>query len=348
MNKIYIKISDSRLWILDYNFVCAIIFIPITAYSSVKLIKKRVAKLERERRIREFEKLKELEKLYRILEVAGSSASWPLLLKILELRGGQQIVIPGVADCVDLEGPSYIDSERILRILNDRFAKLALNGIVYLTNEAFCYLVATDGLVDLPITFLERIKVDGIYSFISTSGRWASVSLAIILVSAGNCPYLTLMALTMVYLWFRSIALLLTPSVTPVHKITGKYIPRIPTRKDGIVFDANQQPLPPLIEQSIEPVKITTIDTEYKITEYEITEKKLLDVAKASKLKNKFSDIRLKRLEKSKKKAGKTVYFLDKLREWANEDLTDNDDEVTIIDLVDKMLKDDSLFLKNF
>ena len=50
MNKIFIKISDKRLWILDYNFVCALFFIPITAYASVKIRKLRIArkkKLER-------------------------------------------------------------------------------------------------------------------------------------------------------------------------------------------------------------------------------------------------------------------------------------------------------------
>lgn len=44
LNKIIIKISDTRLWILDYNFVCALFFISITAYSSVKLRKIRIAK----------------------------------------------------------------------------------------------------------------------------------------------------------------------------------------------------------------------------------------------------------------------------------------------------------------
>lgn len=44
MNKILIKISDKRLWILNYNFVCALFFIPITAYSSLKIRKIRIAR----------------------------------------------------------------------------------------------------------------------------------------------------------------------------------------------------------------------------------------------------------------------------------------------------------------
>ncbi len=43
MQKIYIKISDRVMWILDYNFACAIFFIPLTAYASVKIRSKRIS-----------------------------------------------------------------------------------------------------------------------------------------------------------------------------------------------------------------------------------------------------------------------------------------------------------------
>lgn len=62
-----------------------------------------------------------------------------VLLKILSLRGGESVIIPGIDDCIDLETPSYVNEERILRFVNDRFQKLAIKGIIYITKEAFCY-----------------------------------------------------------------------------------------------------------------------------------------------------------------------------------------------------------------
>ena len=322
-NKIFLKISDTRLWILDYNFVCALFFIPITAYSSVKIRKVRIAKkLERERRLKELEKLKELERLYRILKIAGSSVSFLVFLKILKLRGGSSIVIPGIDDCIDLETPSYVNEERILRFLNDRFRNLAIKGIIYITKEAFCYLVSNEGLVDFPVVFLERIKIDGIYSFTKTFSEWAVVSIGVALGIGGViAPHLAIVYFGFVWLHIHSIEIL-QPRVKDVNKITGEYVPRIEPRKDAIVFDAKKEPLPPVIEKSIKPVRIDTLDTEY-----EITEEKLVDVSKVSKLKNKFSDRRFKR---SNQKPGKTVYFRDMVKKWRNQDT--NDEEISIIE----------------
>lgn len=326
VNKIFIKISDRRLWILDYNFVCALFFIPITAYSSVKLRKIRIAKkLERDRRLKELEKLKELERLYRILKIAGSSMSWIVFLKILHLRGGSPVVIPGIDDCIDLETPSYVNEERILRFLNDRFQNLAIRGIIYITKEAFCYLVANEGLVDFPVVFLERIKVDGIYSFTKTFSEWAVLSIGATLGIAGIiAPHLAIVYFGSIWLHIHSIEIL-KPRVKDVNKITGEYVPRIETRKDAIVFDAKKEPLPPVIEKSVKPVRINTLDTEY-----EITEEKLVDVSKVSKLKNKFSDRIFKRSNRRRKKPGKTVYFSDIVEKWRNQ--ATNDEEVSIID----------------
>jgi len=325
MNKITIRISDTRLWILDYNFVCALFFIPITAFSSVRIRKIRIAKkLERERRLQELEKLKELERLYRILKIAGSSASCLVFLKILELRGGQ-IVIPDIEDCIDLETPSYVNEERILRFLNDRFRNLAIKGIIYITKEAFCYLVANEGLVDLPVVFLERVKIDGIYSFTKTFSEWAVVSIGAALGIGGVIsPHFAIMYFGMTWLYIHSIKIL-QPRVKDVNKITGEYVPRIESRKDAIVFDAKKEPLPPVIERSIKPVKIDTLDTEF-----EITEEKLVDVSKVSKLRNKFSDRRFKRSNRRMKKPGKTVHFSDMAEKWRNQGT--NDEGISIID----------------
>ena len=328
MNKIFIKISDTRLWILDYNFVCALFFIPITAYSSVKIRKIRIAKkLERERRLKELEKLKELERLYRILKIAGSSVSPLVFLKILNVRGGggDSVIIPGIDDCINLETPSYVNEERILRFLNDRFRNLAIKGIIYITKEAFCYLVSNEGLVDFPVVFLERIRIDGIYSFFKTSSQWAVVSAGVILGVGGViAPHLAIIYFGFAWLHIHSIEIL-HPRVKDINKITGEYVPRIETRKDAIVFDAKKEPLPPVIEKSIKPVRIDTLDTEY-----EITEEKVLDVSKVSKLKNKFSDRRFKRSNSRIKKPGKTVSFSEMVKKWRNQGT--NDQEMSIID----------------
>lgn len=97
----------------------------------------------------------------------------------------------------------------------------------------------------------------------------------------------------------------MSPSIQEVEKLTGEYVPRIGTRKDAITFDAKKE-LPSVMENSIKPVKINTLDTEY-----EITEKKLVGVSRVSKLKNKFSDIRFRRPNHKIKKPGKMVCFID-------------------------------------
>ena len=305
-------------------------FILVTAYSSVKIRKIRIArkkKLERERR------LKELEKLYRILKIAGSSISSLVLLKILDLRGGEQsnfVITPGVDDCVDLENPSYVNDERILRFMNDKLWKFAIKGIIYITKEAFCYLVSNEGLVDFPVVFLERVKIDGIYSFTKTASEWAVASIGVALGLGGViAPHLAFVYFGFAWLHIHSIEIL-RPRVKDVNKITGEFIPRIETRKDAIVFDAKKEPLPPVIEKSIKPVKINTLETEY-----EITEEKLVDVSKVSGLKNKFSDRRFKRRNRKIKKPGKTVYFSDMVKKWRNQG---TDDEA--ISTIDELLRE--------
>ena len=341
MNKIFIKISDTRLWILDYNFVCALFFIPITAYFSVKIRKRR---RERERRLKELKKLKDLERLYRILKISGSSLSWIVFLKILHLRAGSSVVIPAIDDCIDLEAPSYINDERILRFLNDKYRNLAIKGIIYVTKEAFCYLVSNEGLVDFPVVFLERIKIDGIYSFTKRFSEWSVVSIGATLAIGGViAPHMAIVYFGFAWSHIHSIEIL-KPSVTDVKKITGKYVPRIEPRKDAIVFDAKKEPLPPVIEKSIKPVRIDTLETEY-----EITENKLVDVSKVSKLKNRFSDRIVKRSKRKsnrrRKNQGKMVNFRDMAKKWAQEEITDEImDEITDSceseSIIDKMIRE--------
>lgn len=57
---------------------------PLTAYASVKIRKKRISK----KKLKEQRRIKELEKLYLILKVTGSSLSSIVLLRILQLRAG--------------------------------------------------------------------------------------------------------------------------------------------------------------------------------------------------------------------------------------------------------------------
>lgn len=91
-----------------------------------------------------------------------------------------------------------------------------------------------------------------------------------------------------------------------------------------------KEPLPPVIEKSIKPVKITTLETEY-----EITEEKLVDVSKVSGLKNKFSDRLFKRRNRKIKKPAKTVYFRDMVKIWRDETTADE-----VISKIDKMLEE--------
>jgi len=237
------------------------------------------------------------------------------------------IVVPGIDDCISVEKPSYVDDERILRFLNDKFHNFAINGIIYITKEALCYLVEKEGLVDFPIVFLERIKIDGVYSFIKSFSEWGVWSFGAMAVFAGwVAPHLGFMYAGFAWLHIHNIKIL-QPRVKEVHKLTGEFVPRIGTRKDAIVFDAKNEPLPPVIEKSKNPVRMTTLDTEY-----EITEKKLVDVSTVSGLKNKFSDRRFIR------KKAKMVSFSDKVREW-NKLREQNTDDAGI-SKIDKMLEE--------
>ena len=326
MQKIFIKVTENRLWILDYNFVCAIFFIPVTAYASVKvrnMRKGRKRKLEQER------KIEQLEKLYRILKVAGSPMSELVLLRILQIRGGADVVVvPGIDDCIDLPKPSYVDNERILRFLNDKYRHLAIRGIIYITKEALCFLAAKEGLVDFPVVFLERVKIDGVYSFAKTASQWAVWSIAAVLGIGGViAPHYAILSAGFAWLHINEITIS-EPTVKEVDKLTGKYVPRIGTRKDAIAFDAKNEPLPPVIEKTVKPVRVSTLDTEY-----EITEKHLVDVSTVSGLKNKFSD---RRFIRSKRKAGKTVYFSDMVKRWSQE----QDMEGDAGSVIDQMIED--------
>lgn len=237
------------------------------------------------------------------------------------------VVVPGVPDCISLDVPSYVDDERILRFLNDKFYHFAINGIIYITKQAFCYLVEKEELVDFPIVFLERIKIDGLYFFIKTSAEWGVWSVGIMATCAGFVtPHFAILYAGYAWSYIHDIKIL-APHVKEVHKLTGDFVPRIATRKDAIVFDANKEPLPPVIEKSKKLVRMSTLDNEY-----EITESKLVDVAKVSGLKNRFSDRRFRR-----RKTGKTVHFLDKVKEWNKSSEPDIDEGLSIID---EMLKE--------
>jgi len=226
------------------------------------------------------------------------------------------VVVPGIDNCIDLSVPSYVDDERILRFLNDKFRHLAINGIIYVTKEALCYLIKKEGLVDFPIVFLERVKIDGVYSFVRTFLQWGVWSVgAMAAVSGWVAPHLAAVIAGGVWLHIHEIKIL-APRVKEVQELTGKFVPRISTRKDAIVFDSKTE-LPPIIEESKKIVRMDTLDTEY-----EITESRLVDVSKVSGLRNKFSDRRFRR-----KKAGKTVYFSDKIKEWKK-----GDEGISIID----------------
>ena len=326
MTKLYIKISESRLWIIDYNLACAIFFIPLSIGIGLKLRKKRKRNLARLMELERDQKIRELQKLYRILDLAGIPLSSIVLYKILSLRAGEEVVVePGVDDCVNVPTPSYIDNERILRFLNDKYAKLSINGIIYVTKEALCYITSSEGIVDFPIAFLERIGTDGFISSIKYTSQWVVAGIGLIYAIAGFVTIPVAFAVSG-YIWmFINSINILEPSIVPVDKLTGKYIPRISDRRDAVVFDAKNEPLPPALEDSVKSVSVTTLDTEY-----EITRDKIVDVGRVAKLKNKFSDIRFRR----PRKKGKLVRFTDKIKEWYNgaTDLPVVDEPINTID----------------
>ena len=201
-------------------------------------------------------------------------------------------------DCIDIAKPSYIENERILIFLNDKFSKFNLNGLIYITKEELCYLAKKEVLVDFPVVFLERIKMDGVYSFLKVFSEWTVLSIG------------SIAAVISGYVWLHITFIEISqPSVKEVEKLTGKFVRRIGDRKDEVVFDSKKEPLLPVIEKSLKPVKVELLETEY-----EITESNVVDINKVSRLNNKFSDRRLKR--PNQKQHGKVVSFIDKVREW--------------------------------
>jgi len=209
---------------------------------------------------------------------------------------------------------------------------------ITITEEAFCYLVKREGLVDFPLVFLERVKIDGVYSFMKSASEWGVLSTAVMVVFNGfMAPQYA--AVYFGYIWLHIHSLnILTPQVKEVNKLTGRYVPRIDTRKDAIDFDTQKDPLPPAIEGSLKPNpspnKIETLDTQY-----EIAEDRLVDVQTVTGLDNRFSDrIVKRRRRRTPKKPGKTVYFLDMLETWRKQDEADGADEAT--NIIDRLLED--------
>ena len=317
---IYLKLSERRICIINYHVACAILFIPLTSYTVYKLRKRR---LQKNKLDREHKKIY-FEKLYKILKVAGSSFNSRVLLKLLFLRGGNDVMVPGVDDCVDVPEPSYIDNERILRYLNDKFSKLDINGIIYITKEALCYLAKHEGLIDFPVVFLERIKIDGFVTFSKVFGQWLLASIGIIITAGqGITAPIAFILVGSIWLHVSSIKIL-QPSIRSVNELTGKYVPRITSRKDAVVFDAKEQPLPPAIEYYSKPVENGVLDTNIEYTEYEIRTGQLVGISEVSKLNNKFSDRHFKRY--NLRPPAKMVTLGQKIEEWrknspANEEL---------------------------
>ena len=96
--------------------------------------------------------------------------------------------------------------------------------------------MANEGLVDFPVEFLERIKLDGVYSFTKLFfewGVWAIGGLAAI--GGFIAPHLAIVYSGVLWLHIHSINIL-QPRIKDVNKITGDYVPRIETRNNGIVF----------------------------------------------------------------------------------------------------------------
>lgn len=148
---------------MDFQLQYFFVFLTIYAAYKLKALKNN---LEREHKIRE------LQRLDRILKITGSTFSSVVLVEILSLGAVSEVVIPGIANCINIDKPSYIDNEQILRFRNDKSSKFYINKILYITKEALCYLMKKEGLVDLPIVVFEQIKIDGVYSFIKIFSEW--------------------------------------------------------------------------------------------------------------------------------------------------------------------------------
>ena len=119
-------------------------------------------------------------------------------------------------NCTNIDKPSYIDNERILRFLNDKYSKFHINGIIYITKEALCYLSKKKGLVNFPIVFLERVKIDGIYSFVKVFSEWTVLSIGTIVAVAGFVqPHIVALISEYTWLHINSIEIL-QPSVREV------------------------------------------------------------------------------------------------------------------------------------
>lgn len=77
-----------------------------------------------------------------------------------------------------------------------------------------------------------------------------------------------------------------------------------------------------VMEKNKKRLKMDTMETEY-----EITDSHLVDLSKVSKLKNRFSDRIFKRKNPigRNKKLGRTVYFSEKLKEWAADNISNSE-----------------------
>ena len=227
----------------------------------------------------------------------------------------------------ELSKPNNSYSKKILKFFKDNYHHLAINGLIYTTKQAvfyLFYLMSKDSIVDINIESLERVTIDGFYSFAKKAYQQVVVSIGAALSLGGIvAPQVAILYAVFTCLNIHQIKIL-DPSVEEVTPLSGHYVPTVETPKDAVVFDTKNEPLPPGIEKSVEhthPSNIQTLDTEY-----EITEKKL--VPKIRRLKNKFSNRFLKR--EKLRPAGKTVYFSDIVKQWSKEENDSNDIGISI------------------
>ena len=329
-DSLYIKITENIIWEVNYHLAWLLFYTPLTIFSIYRLRKRRLilntqlSELEREY------KIKQLEKTYRILKLSGSTLTSGVLLRILMLRGGQDLnddkfvldidkntrMIPLVDNCVDVPEPSYIDNDRILRFLAKKYSKKNINGIIYVTKEALCYLAKNEGLVDFPVTFFHFIRIDKALKFTKLGFLYGIPAIGGVLILGGGLPALPVIGSCLAS-WIAAFRVNIhKPQIRPVAKLTGRFIQRIGTRKDAVVFDAKKSPLPPVLAPSVEPITIGKL-----FSEFEITNENIVDMTTVVKMGNPYTDKVFKQATKqvTKRKPGRVVYYSDKIREWAKE-----------------------------
>jgi len=133
---LYIRVSPYRLFIINEYWLLIPSILLIDYLIIIKVRKSRDKKNIKTKKNYQT-KLKQL----KIFHSAMNN-----LIDILRIRAGQQLIDVIYPNCIVGEGFNYINNDRIRKLVYSLYKSKEINGVIYITKTALCYLIKRYGL----------------------------------------------------------------------------------------------------------------------------------------------------------------------------------------------------------